>query len=255
MNPQTSCSNDPTHSRRWSFAFTLIELLVVIAIIGILAAMLMPALGKSKQKAYNINCTSNMKQTGTALHLFANDHDDWLPPGVEKAGTAGVGLWPPQNCNIGDQNGMLHWIYEYIPASRTNASYSPVFVCPAAVANNPQLAAQLNNYQTIRVYMVMENGATNSTGAKLGFWPFGYYDPTNGPHKLADMTPQIWGGIAPWAMTDLDNWSYRGTPTSNIWGDTNIPAMPPHGKTRNYLFFDGHVDSLKFTGFGLNNPF
>jgi len=55
-------------------AFTLVELLVVIAIIGILAALLLPALSQAKARARRIECVSDLKETGLAFHIFANDH-------------------------------------------------------------------------------------------------------------------------------------------------------------------------------------
>lgn len=59
--------------------FTLIELLVVIAIIAILAALLLPAFSQAKLRAKRIACVSNLRETGLAFHIFANDHHGRLP--------------------------------------------------------------------------------------------------------------------------------------------------------------------------------
>jgi prepilin-type N-terminal cleavage/methylation domain-containing protein/prepilin-type processing-associated H-X9-DG protein len=103
--------HDYDESRTRSHAFTLIELLVVIAIIAILAALLLPALGRAKEKAHRAACMSNLKQLGLGALMYAGDDSRGY-----LSGTA----------SDGDDD--LTWLYpEYVPGARARS----VFVCPS----------------------------------------------------------------------------------------------------------------------------
>jgi prepilin-type N-terminal cleavage/methylation domain-containing protein len=108
-------------SNKRAFGFTLIELLVVIAIIAILAAMLLPALARAKEKARQTACISNLKQVGLALALYSDDNG---------------GYWPfASDATQPDPNIWTKELEPYIKL-RGNAGTgqeNPVFICPSAV--------------------------------------------------------------------------------------------------------------------------
>jgi prepilin-type N-terminal cleavage/methylation domain-containing protein/prepilin-type processing-associated H-X9-DG protein len=110
-------------------AFTLTELLVVIAIIGILAALLLPALSGAKDRSRRVQCASNLKQLQTAWQLYLSDHDDEMPPNLwdgvrgAQAGSAS-GSWVVGNANeISPTDVEAGVLWSYV-------SSLPVYHCP-----------------------------------------------------------------------------------------------------------------------------
>ena len=135
-------------------AFTLIELLVVIAIIAILAAMLLPALGKSKEKAKAAACLNNLKQWGLATQLFTIDNDDYLPKDGSPNGTSVNEGWYVDLPKV-----LSLPIYRDMPW-RTNATIDPgrsSWICPS----NPRRSNGNNLFHYCLNIHVNATGAGN----------------------------------------------------------------------------------------------
>jgi prepilin-type N-terminal cleavage/methylation domain-containing protein len=195
-------------------AFTLIELLVVIAIIAILAALLLPALGAAKQRAWTISCVSNLRQVGVGMTLFADDNNDCYPE------SGGIIVW---NLTSPDApgNGWTQQIISFV--GNTN-----VYHCPGNVQLPPTNQSQFNYFNGVRAAYVLAGGAAPVKRNRI-LYPAAYV-----------LSGDTIDRNLYFRTTDCDKDDYAQNCVGGLINGTPAVDWQAHRKGQDILFGDGH---------------
>lgn len=231
----------PTARRR---AFTLIEMLVVIAVIGILAALLLPALARAKAKALQTQCLNNLKQIGAAIQLYADENGDTLPgPALAQVPTA-----------YNSDNLILLPVYIHHnlalpePGDQDLLTTAwPIITCPAQIRVPAPDDGSISRRVTYCAKGMIAPPDEHSRPfgyplADFAAVPGGPYSPL----RLANLPAYHPNLPAIFALRDVDL-EIDNDNNENFWG-TVLSAQAIHGsELRNALFFDWHAEAMHGT--------
>ncbi|MDT8390065.1 MAG: type II secretion system protein [Lentisphaeria bacterium] len=134
-----ACQPELNERRQVRSRFTLIELLVVIAIIGILASLLLPALGRARDKALDIKCLANQRSCALAILTYAEDNNGWMPY------SDSIGLFPDTYYSISPKRDLIPLLAPYI---QSFAVWQCTRIGEAALINDPANDASIQRRGT-----------------------------------------------------------------------------------------------------------